>query len=113
MVPLLVSALVGIGVKIATDLFMSGAKKVMKPDAPGSSFANTLDTARSVGATGSAAGAAAGPMTASAGTIATDAGLGDRSKVMASAVIGGAAAPPAGHAYGVATYRRFDEVQAP
>ena len=110
MVPLLISALVGIGVKVATDLFMSGAKKVMKPDAPGSSFANTLDKAQSAGAMGSAA---AGPMTASAATVATDVGLGDRSKVMAPAVIGGAGPPTAGHAYGVSTYRRFDEVQAP
>ena len=50
MVPLLVSALVGIGVKIATDLFMSGAKKAMRPDSSGASFANTLDKLKPAGA---------------------------------------------------------------
>ena len=50
-------------------------------------------------------------MTAAAGNVALDAGLGDRSRVAAAGVT--AATPQAGHAYGVASYRRFDEVQAP
>jgi hypothetical protein len=111
MAPLLISALVGIGVKIATDLFMSGAKKVMRPGSPGesgTSFANTLDKARG----GTAAGAGGvGPMTASANTVALDAGLGDRSKVMAPSLSGGAAAPDTTRA--LASYRRLNEAQAP
>jgi len=108
MAPLIVSALVGIGVKIATDLFMSGAKKIMRqePSTPpaGATFANSLDKA--AGAT------AAAPMTAAAGNVALDAGLADRSRVVAQQV-GAPGASSAGRAWGVANYRRFDDVQAP
>ena len=107
MAPLLVSALLGIGAKIIGDLFMSGAKTVMKSkDASASgeaSFAKTLDKARTPDS--------ASAMTAKAGTTAFDAGFGDRSRVMAADASG--AATTGARVQGLATYRRFDEVQAP
>jgi hypothetical protein len=109
MAPLLVSALVGVGVKLATDFLMSGVKKFMdKGNAgatPSASFASTLDKAR------------AGSATASAGngmkTVATDASLADRSRILAADVTGGMPAP--GRAQGVDSYRRLAELspQAP
>jgi hypothetical protein len=99
MAPLIVSALVGIGVKIVTDLFMSGAKEVMKPNGPAATFAATLDKARS------ATGAAATP---GAKSTALDLGFGDRSRVMAADV--GSALPGAARAQAVASYRRLDEI---
>ncbi len=107
MAPLIVSALVGIGVKIVTDLFMSGAKEVMKPNGTAATFAATLDKAR-----------AATPGTGTAATTgvklaALDTGFGDRSRVMASDV--GNALPAAARAQVVASYQRFEATlpQAP
>jgi hypothetical protein len=80
---------------------MAGAKEVMRPSAPAPSFASTLDKARSA-----TAGAAAG----AAGTkpSALDAGFGDRSRVLAAELAG--SPPAAGRGYGVASYRRFEEI---
>ena len=110
MAPLLVTALVGVGVKVATDLLMSGFKSLTRSNAstaagaaPTASFASTLDTAKS--------GAPASPMTASSGAVALDAGLGDRSRVRAAELASGPL--PASRAHGIASYHRFDEVQAP
>jgi hypothetical protein len=105
MAPLLISALVGIGVKIATDLFMAGVKEVGKPGGPPASFAATLDKARS---------ASAGGPDGAAGTAkpaALDAGFGDRSRVMLADLSGGM--PAAARAHGVGSYQRMDLVQAP
>jgi hypothetical protein len=122
MAPLLISALVGIGVKLASDVFMFGAKKFFKQDSSGdlkagtagtTTFASTLDKARGATPAGAAAASAAPgavgmptPVTA-----ASDSGLADRSKVMAAGVV--APAPSPGQAYALASYRRFDEAQAP
>jgi len=50
MAPFLMTALVGIGVKIATDLFMSGVKQIMKPTGAATS-ADAIPARRAVGAT--------------------------------------------------------------
>jgi hypothetical protein len=105
MAPLLISALVGIGVKIATDLFMAGAKEVVKPGGPTASFAATLDKARSASA-GGPAGAAGAALPA-----ALDAGFGDRSRVMVADLSGGV--PAAARAHGVGAYQRMEVTQAP
>jgi hypothetical protein len=101
MAPLIVTALVGIGVKIATDLLMAGAKDVMRPSASVTSFASTLDKARSATA-GAAAGLAGTKLSA------LDAGFGDRSRVLAAELAG--SPPAAGRAYGVASYRQFQDI---
>jgi hypothetical protein len=109
--PLLVTALVGVGVKIATDFLLSGAKKLWREHAAdaatgangGASFAATLDKARGA--------ASPGAMTAAAGSSAIDVGLGDRSRVAAAELAAGAASPTAPHA--LAAYRRFEQVEAP
>ena len=104
MIPLLVSALVGIGVKIATDLLMSGAKEVMKPSgSASSSFATTLDKARTT----------AEPGAATVGTklVGLDAGLAERSQLIAVELNG--SLPTTGRALGAEAYRRFSESQAP
>ncbi len=46
MAPLLVTALVGIGVKIAGDLFSAGAKALFSPHGPETTFATSLADAR-------------------------------------------------------------------
>jgi hypothetical protein len=105
MAPLLVSALVSIGMKIATDLFMAGAKEVVKPGGPAASFAATLDKARSASAGGSAGAAG------EAKPAALDAGFGDRSRVMVADLSG--SVPAAARAHGVGAYQRMELVQAP
>jgi hypothetical protein len=105
MAPLLVSLLVGIGVKIATDLFMAGAKEVVKPGGPTTSFAATLDKARSASAGGPAGAAGA------AKPAALDAGFGDRSRVMMADLSG--PVPAAARAHGIGTYQRIELTQAP
>jgi hypothetical protein len=105
MAPLLVSALVGLGVKLATDLFMSGAKQIFKPGGPTASFAATLDKATSPSASGPSGVAAA----AKPGTV--DLGFGDRGRVMVADASG--AVPGAGRAYGVGSYQRMEPAQAP
>ena len=100
MAPLLVSALIGVGVKLATDLLMSGAKEIFKPNETTSAFASALDKARSP--------AAAAPT----GTkpVALDAGLAERSRLLAAEV---SALPATGFAQGAAdSYRRLSEIQA-
>lgn len=99
MAPLLVSALVSIGMKIATDLFMAGAKDVFKPSGPTASFAATLDKARS-----GSAGGPAGAGTAKPATL--DAGFGDRSRVMMADLSG--PVPAAARAHGVGSYQRME-----
>ena len=113
MAPLLVSALVGVGVKIATDFLLSGARKLWRDHGAeagaaagakgGASFAATLDKARGA--------ASPGAMTAAAGSSAIDVGLGDRSRVAAAELAAGvpAGAPP----HALAAYRRFEQVEAP
>jgi hypothetical protein len=110
MAPFLVSALVGVGVKLVTDLIMSGAKSMMKggkdassaSGAEGASFASTLDKARGP--------SAASTMTAASGATATDFGLGERSRVMAT---GAADVAADARATAVATYRRLNAVESP
>ena len=104
MAPLLVTALVGIGVKIVTDLLMGGAKQVTGPAAPEKSFSAALDKAR--------AGTGAVGATAASGTPAVPgAGLADRSRLLAVDMSGGL--PPAARTQGFAAYRRIEEpVQA-
>ena len=98
MAPLLLSALVGIGVKIATDLVTSGAKQFFKSGGPATSFAATLDKAR--GATG------AEPAGASAvKPLSSDAVAVDRARLLEAP-----AAPAASRAHGVAAYQRLDEI---
>ena len=113
MAPLLVTALVGVGVKIATDLLTAGAKKVFGGTAAGQSFSATLDKAKA--AVGAGAPVAATPsgksLTASAATSAIDVGLADRSRVMAAELSAGV--PGAARVDGLAAYRRFNEIEAP
>ena len=105
MAPLLVTALVGIGVKIVTDLLMGGAKQVTGPAAPEKSFSTALDKARA--GTGSGAPGAAAPGALSV----LGAGLADRSRLLAMDMNGGL--PPEARAQGFAAYRRIEEpVQA-
>jgi len=101
MAPLLVTALVGIGVKIATDLVAAGAREVFRPSAPAASFAAALDKAR---ATSGAASAGAADTRSSV----LDAGLADRSRMLALEV--NRTLPTAAHAHGFGSYRRLDEV---
>lgn len=96
--PLLVTALVGIGVKIATDLLTAGAKQVFRSGGP--SFEATLDKARAA----SPAGAADTPAIRAAGL---SMGLDDRSRVLAAAATDVAGVSPA---QGFASYRRLDEI---
>jgi hypothetical protein len=100
MVPLLVTALIGVGVKIATDLLMAGAKDVVRAGTAGPSFATTLEKAR-------AAPAAAG-VTMDPRTSLPDAGLAERSRLLA--IDGYNAVPPAARAHGAASYRRLGEL---
>jgi hypothetical protein len=104
MAPLLVSALVGIGVKIATDLFMSGAKQVFRQStpatSPATSFAATLDKASA------ATPPAGGPTAARLATL--DTGFGDRSRVLTADATAALSAPA--RTDGVAIYRRLDEI---
>ena len=101
MAPLLVSALVGVGVKIVTDLFMSGAKQVMKSSGAGASFAATLDNARS-------ATPAASPDVPGQKPSALDVGFADRSRVMTADL--GNAMPATGRAQAAASYRRLEDI---
>lgn len=108
MAPLLLTALIGVGVKFATDLLVSGAKQAFGPAQTGQagqpSFSAALDKAR--GTTGSGA---AGASSATSALSAPGAGLADRARVLALDMNGGLPA-----AQGFATYRRFDaSVQAP
>jgi hypothetical protein len=99
MAPLLVTALVGIGVKIATDLLAAGAKQVFRSGGP--SFEATLDKAR-------ATGAAETPGVRAAGL---SMGLDDRSRVLAAAATDVAGVSPA---HGFASYRLHEVLtQAP
>jgi hypothetical protein len=100
MAPLLVTALVGIGVKLATDLLMSGAKEMFKSNDATSTFAAALDKARTPGATA----ALAAPK-----TVATDAALAERSRVLAAEP---SALPATGFGHGTEAYRRLTEIQA-
>lgn len=99
MVPLLVSALVGIGVKIATDLLSSGVKKALAPNAPPgqSTFSALLDRARG---------------TATAGAPAAPTRLAAADQIPLRMADAPAAVPAASRAYGAATYHRMD-VEAP
>jgi hypothetical protein len=104
MAPFLVSALIGVGVKIATDLLSSGVKKVMASNSTGGgTFSALLDRARGVAPAGTAAPAAA---TAAAPRLA---GLEPAGVRMVDA---GGAVPTASRAYGAASYHRMD-VEAP
>jgi hypothetical protein len=98
MAPLLVSALVGIGVKIATDLVMSGAKQFFKGSSPAASFANVLDKAR--------ADTPVAPASASAVTApGTSTAAADRARLLEAP-----ATPGASRAQGLAAYQRLDEI---
>jgi hypothetical protein len=98
MAPLLVSALVGIGVKIASDVVVAGAKRIFKFGSSGAPFASTLDQARSATP---AAPAAAGAVRS------VDPAASDRSRVLGDAVV---APPAASRALGVAAYQRLDDI---
>jgi hypothetical protein len=100
MAPLLVSALVGIGVKIASDVVVAGAKRIFKFGGGAAPFAATLDQARGA--------APATPSAASTGPLRSlDPAASDRSRVLADAVV---APPSASRAQGVAAYQRLDEI---
>ena len=101
MAPLLVTALIGIGVKLATDLLMSGAKEMFKSNDATSTFAAALDKARTPGG---ATAALAAPK-----TVATDAGLAERSRVLAAEP---PALPATGFGQGTEAYKRLSELQA-
>jgi hypothetical protein len=103
MEPLLVSALIGFGVKIATDFLSSTVKKAFtsKGDVP-SPFSAALDRARGATAAGAPAATPATPAPvrlAAAGPL-------PRMADAATSV------PAPGRAYGAASYHRMD-VEAP
>jgi hypothetical protein len=99
MAPLLLTALVGIGVKIATDLLTTGAKEVFRSGGPMASFASTLDKARSASDTPVAETAAK--------SVAPDLGFGDPSRLLAADVSG---LSGTGRAHAAASYRRLEEI---
>ena len=99
MAPLLVTALVGVGVKLATDFLMSGAKDLFKSSGAATSFASTLDKLR----TPDGPAALAGPK-----PVALDAGLADRSRLLAAEVNGGL--PATARAQGAESYRRLAQI---
>jgi hypothetical protein len=104
MAPFLVTALIGVGVKIATDLFTSGVKKIVAPNSTGGgTFSALLDRARGVAPAGKTAPADATPAAPRL------AGL-DQAQVRM--VDAGGAVPTASRAYGAASYHRLD-VEAP
>ena len=101
MAPLLVTALVGVGVKVATDLLMAGAKEIFKTSGA-TSFASALDKARTpVGPTAALPAAKA---------FAPDAGLAERSRLLAAEAP--SSLPAATFAHGTDSYRRLSEIQA-
>ena len=105
MIPLLMSAVVGIGVKLATDLITSGVKKALKssPTEQPSTFSAMLDKARGVT---KPADTASSPAAAPAKVLAAT----EQAPVrMADA---GVSVSNFGRAYGAATYHRMD-VEAP
>jgi hypothetical protein len=99
--PLLVSALVGLGVKIASDLMMAGAKQIFKPGGSATSFAATLDKAR--GDAPAAPAATNGPKPLSL----EPAGV-DRARVLTAEAASGL--PSASRGQVVATYQRLDDI---
>jgi hypothetical protein len=102
--PLLVSALIGVGVKIATDLLTSGVKKALASKGTGpSSFSAALDRAR--GAT-TAGTPAAAPAASTAPRLAA------ADQVPLGTTNFAASVPAASRAYGAASYHRMD-VEAP
>ena len=102
MVPLLATALIGLGVKIATDLLMSGAKQAIEPPTRGTSFSTMLDRMRG----SSSIRDADGPAAVSAAPL-PGAGLADRSRILAVEMNTGL--PPAARTLGAAAYRRVEE----
>ena len=100
MAPLLVTALVGVGVKVATDWLMSGAKDWFKTSGVASSFASTLDKARTP--------AAPSAPLASAKPLALDSMNVDRSRLLAAEM--GSALPATTRAQGAESYRRLAEI---
>jgi hypothetical protein len=98
MAPLIVSALVGFGVKIATDLVMGGAKQIFKSKGAPTSFAEAFDKAR-----GSAA--AATPDTSAPKAFSLDPAGSRLMKAEASGSL-----PSASRAQAVATYQRLDDI---
>ena len=107
MVPLLMSALVGIGVKLATDLVTSGVKKALKSSSTEpSTFSAMLDKARGAAAPkapeATTSTPAAGPAKVLAATEPSPVRMTDAGSSVSSF----------GRAYGAATYHRMD-VEAP
>ena len=105
MVPLIMSALIGIGVKIAGDLLSSGVKKTFAPNAPAgqSTFSALLDRARgTTAASGTAATAATPPAKLLAAADQVPVRMTDATT----------SAPSFGRAYGAASYQRMD-IEAP
>ena len=104
MVPLLMSALVGIGVKLATDLVTSGVKKALKSSSTEpSTFSAMLDKARGVtNPADTASTSAAAPAKVLAASEQPPVRMADA----------GASVSNFGRAYGAATYHRMD-VEAP
>ena len=104
MIPLLMSAVVGIGVKLATDLVTSGIKKALKSNSTEpSTFSTMLDKARGVT---KPADAASTPTVAPANVLAAT----EQSPVRMTDA--GSSVSSFGRAYGAATYHRMD-VEAP
>jgi len=94
MAPLLVTALIGLGVKIAGDMLFAGAKQAMGDAAPRTSFASMLDRARGRGVEGATL---AGP--------APNAALAERSQLLA--LQGAAAVPYTTPPHATESYRRL------
>ena len=98
MAPLLVTALIGVGVKIVTDLVMAGVKETVRPGPATASFATALDRARFA--------AAAAPSASETRAALSDAGLAERSRLLA--IDPHVSLPAATRAHGAASYRRLD-----
>src|SRR5262245_34413467 len=101
MAPLLLSALVGFGVKIATDLVMSGAKQVFKSSGAPTSFAGWLDKVRGTGT------AAAATDVNAPKPVALDAVGVDRAKLLKADAV---SAPMTSRAQAVASYQRLEDI---
>lgn len=101
MAPLLLSALVGFGVKIASDLLMSGAKQVFKSNGAPTTFAGWLDKVKGTGTA-----AAATDVTAPK-PVALDAVGVDRGRLLKADAV---SVPAASRAQAVASYQRLEDI---
>jgi hypothetical protein len=101
MAPLLLSALVGFGVKIASDLVMSGAKQIFKGSGAPTTFAGWLDKVKGTGTAAAAADVNA-PKPATLDAVGVD-----RARLLKADAV---SAPAASRAQAVATYQRLEDI---